>query len=106
MIVLSKEQIIMLHSQLIAETGVIDGIRDEGMSDSALAASFQSFEDTDVYPSIMQKAARLAYGLVKNHASCRESRRFSCPRHRPHRLPSAGAFRKEPLHWLHRSPYP
>ncbi len=68
MIVLSKEQIIMLHSQLIAETGVIDGIRDEGMSDSALAASFQSFEDTDVYPSILQKAARLAYGLVKNHA--------------------------------------
>lgn len=68
MIVLSKEQIIMLHSQLIAETGVIDGIRDEGMSDSALAAPFQSFEDTDVYPSILQKAARLAYGLVKNHA--------------------------------------
>lgn len=51
MIVLSKEQIIMLHSQLIAETGGIDGIRDEGMLDSALAAPFQSFEDTDVYPS-------------------------------------------------------
>lgn len=68
MIILSKKQIIMLHSQLIAETGGVDGIRDEGLLDSALAAPFQSFNDTDVYPSIQQKAARLGYGLVKNHA--------------------------------------
>ncbi len=58
----------MLHSQLIAETGGTDGIRDEGLLDSALSAPFQSFADTEVYPSIQQKAARLGYGLVKNHA--------------------------------------
>lgn len=68
MIVLSREQIIVLHSQLIQETGGTDGIRDEGLLDSALAAPFQSFADTEVYPSIQQKAARLGYGLVKNHA--------------------------------------
>jgi death-on-curing protein len=68
MITLSKKQIIMLHSQLIAETGGTDGIRDEGLLDSALSAPFQSFADTEVYPSIQQKAARLGYGLVKNHA--------------------------------------
>ena len=68
MITLSKKQIIMLHSQLIAETGGTDGIRDEGLLDSALFAPFQSFADTEVYPSIQQKAARLGYGLVKNHA--------------------------------------
>lgn len=67
MITLSKKQIIMLHSQLIAETGGTDGIRDEGLLDSALSAPFQSFADTEVYPSIQQKAARLGYGLVKNH---------------------------------------
>ncbi len=68
MIVLSREQIIVLHSQLIQETGGTDGIRDEGLLDSALAAPFQSFADTEVFPSIQQKAARLGYGLVKNHA--------------------------------------
>lgn len=68
MITLSKKQILMLHSQLIEETGGTDGIRDEGLLDSALAAPFQSFGDIDIYPSIQQKAARLGYGLVKNHA--------------------------------------
>lgn len=68
MIVLSKEQILFLHSQLISETGGIDGIRDEGLLDSALSAPFQSFGGIDAFPSIQQKAARLGYGLVKNHA--------------------------------------
>jgi death-on-curing protein len=52
MITLSKKQIIMLHSQLIAETGGTNGIRDEGLLDSALSSPFQSFADTEVYPSI------------------------------------------------------
>lgn len=68
MIVLSKEQILFLHSQLIAETGGLDGIRDEGLLDSALNAPFQSFAGLDAFPSVQQKAARLGYGLVKNHA--------------------------------------
>ena len=68
MIILSKEQILRLHSQLISETGGTDGLRDEGMLESALNAPFQVFDETEVYPSIQQKAARLGFGLVKNHA--------------------------------------
>ena len=68
MIILSKEQILRLHSQLISETGGTDGLRDEGMLESALTAPFQVFDETEVYPSIQQKAARLGFGLVKNHA--------------------------------------
>lgn len=68
MIVLSREQILHLHSQLITETGGVDGIRDAGLLDSALHAPFQAFGGTDAFPSIQQKAARLGYGLVKNHA--------------------------------------
>lgn len=67
MIRLSKKQLLMLHSELIAETGGMDGLRDEGMLDSALNAPFQSFAGEDVYPSLQQKAARLCFGLVKNH---------------------------------------
>lgn len=64
---LSKSQILLLHEQLVAETGGSSGLRDEGMLDSALYTPFQTFEGEDIYPSIQQKAARLCFGLVKNH---------------------------------------
>ncbi|MCM1189276.1 MAG: type II toxin-antitoxin system death-on-curing family toxin [bacterium] len=67
MTILSKNHLLMLHSQLIAETGGIDGLRDEGVLESAMSAPFQSFAGEDVYPSLQQKAARLCFGLVKNH---------------------------------------
>lgn len=41
MIRLSKAQVVLLHKRLIETTGGSDGIRDEGMLDSALANPFQ-----------------------------------------------------------------
>ena len=67
MIRLTKNQLLLLHEELITETGGAAGIRDEGLLDSALAAPFQSFEGHTPYPSLQQKAARLGYGLVKDH---------------------------------------
>lgn len=40
---LSKEQILMLHSQLLEEYGGSDGVRDYNLLDSALENPFQSF---------------------------------------------------------------
>ena len=65
--ILTKRQIILLHEQLINETGGSQGLRDEGMLESALSAPFQEFEAFSPYPTIQQKAARLAYGLIMNH---------------------------------------
>lgn len=67
MIRLSKSQILLIHDQLISETGGSSGLRDEGLLDSALNAPFQTFGGEDVYPSLQKKAARLCFGLVKNH---------------------------------------
>lgn len=67
MIRLSREQVLMLHHQLIERYGGSHGIRDEGLLDSALNAPFQSFGETDFYPTTQEKAVRLAYGLVMNH---------------------------------------
>ena len=39
--VLSKRQVLLLHTALIEQTGGSDGIRDEGLLDSALYAPFQ-----------------------------------------------------------------
>ncbi len=66
--VLSKEQILKLHASLIEATGGSGGVRDEGMLDLALNNPFQSFGGMELYPSIQAKAARLCFGLVKNHA--------------------------------------
>ena len=64
---LSKEQVIALHKRLIEVTGGSDGIRDEGMLDSALSNPFQSFGKEELYPSVQAKAAQLCFGIVKNH---------------------------------------
>ncbi len=68
MIRLSKKQIISMHNQLIEETGGTNGVRDESLLDSAVNAPFQQFDGTDLFPTIQQKAARLGYGIIKNHA--------------------------------------
>lgn len=65
--VLSKQQILKLHEMLIAQLGGTPEIRDDGLLDSALNTPFQSFGDTELYPSLLEKAARLGYGLINNH---------------------------------------
>ena len=64
---LSKNQVTALHSALIREFGGIDGIWDEGLLESALAAPFQTFGGEPVYPSLQAKAAQLGFGLIRNH---------------------------------------
>lgn len=68
MIQLTKQQVILLHKEIIAESGGSPEIRDEGLLDSALNAPFQTFSGTELYPTILEKAARLGYSLIKNHA--------------------------------------
>ena len=64
---LSKEQVLLLHTQLIEEFGGTDGVRDYNLLDSALETPFQSFAGEELYPTIQAKAARFGYGLIKNH---------------------------------------
>ena len=64
---LTKEQVLRLHEDLIEEFGGIHGIRDDGVLESALSAPFQTFDGQDLYPSVLEKAGRLGYGLIRNH---------------------------------------
>jgi death-on-curing protein len=65
---LSRQQVLRLHTMLINETGGSDGLRDEGLLDSALNAPFQSFGGDDLYKTVSAKAARLGFSLINNHA--------------------------------------
>jgi len=40
---------------------------DEGMLDSAINAPLQTFDSSDLYPTDIDKIARLSFGLVMDH---------------------------------------
>ncbi len=64
---LSKEQILLLHSQLIHQTGGTAGVRDFNLLESAIETPFQVFGGEELYPTIQAKGTRRGYGLIKNH---------------------------------------
>lgn len=64
---LSCRQIILLHQQLIVASGGTPGVRDEGLLESAVLAPFQEFAGVAKYNTLVEKAARLGFGIIKNH---------------------------------------
>ena len=67
MITLSIEQVIKLHERVVRRTGGLEGIRDEVMLESALMSPFQTFDGAELYPSMVDKIARITYSLIRNH---------------------------------------
>lgn len=68
MIWVTAEDVILLHSRVIAATGGIDGLRDPSGLEAAVAAPLQSFGGQELFPTDVEKIARLGYGLAANHA--------------------------------------
>ena len=68
MIKISLEMAELLHQLIAQETGGEVGVRDEGLLDSALESAFATFDGQDLYPSKEEKAARLGFSLISNHA--------------------------------------
>lgn len=63
----SQQDVIAIHARSIARYGGIDGLRDEGLLESAFAQPQQTFDGSELYPSLAEKAARYAYGIINNH---------------------------------------
>lgn len=68
MIKFSQAKVLLLHQLLIEETGGADNVRDIGLLDSALESAFATFGGQELYPTKEEKAARLGYALISNHA--------------------------------------
>lgn len=64
---LEKTAVLNIHAVLVAKYGGVAGVRDEGLLDAALAQPFQTFAGVELYPGDAMKAARYAYGIIKNH---------------------------------------
>ena len=56
-----------MHEDQLRRFGGLPGVRDEGLLDSALAQPFASFDGIELYPSLVEKAARYGYGVIRNH---------------------------------------
>lgn len=67
MIRLTEQQVLSVHEMMIKATGGSSGVRDMNLLQSALNAPFQSFEDKDVYPSLLSKAAAMCRSIISNH---------------------------------------
>lgn len=68
MIKLTKDKVLFLHHLMAQETGGSIGVRDEGLLLSALETAFLSFGGQELYLTTEEKAARLGYSLISNHA--------------------------------------
>lgn len=64
---LSLQQILELHAEALRRHGGREGIHDLGLVDSALAQPHAGFGDVEFYPTLIEKAAVLGFGLCKNH---------------------------------------
>ena len=63
--ILTVEEVERLHRMVIEKTGGLRGIRDKGLLISAVSSCMQTFEENELYPTVEEKAARMAYALCK-----------------------------------------
>lgn len=64
---LSLFQVLELYRQIIAQSGGALGVRDIRALESALAQPQMTFGQKELYPTLFEKVATLAYSLTMNH---------------------------------------
>lgn len=77
MIWISAEDILLIHSRVIEGSGGLDGLRDRNGLEAAVFAPMQTFDGQELYPSDIEKIARLGFGLASNHAFVDGNKRIS-----------------------------
>lgn len=68
MIKLTNDKVLLLHQLLIEETGGEPNVRDINLLDSSINQIYQTFDGVELYKIKEEKAARLGYSLISNHA--------------------------------------
>ena len=68
MIKFSDEKVLLLHKLITEETGGDPNVRDIALLNSALESAFATFDGQELYPTKVEKGARLGYALISNHA--------------------------------------
>lgn len=74
---LTQDEVIELHRLILIGSGGAPGIRDMAAIDSAVAQPRMTFDGKDLYPTVAEKAAALAFSLVRNNAFLDGNKRVS-----------------------------
>lgn len=64
---ISLEEVEVIHKLLISKFGGSQGIRDLPLLESAINRPFQTFDQMELYPTPIDKAAALFESLIINH---------------------------------------
>ncbi len=64
---ISLEEALSIHKEVVEATGGAHGLRDRGGLEAALARPYASFRGIDLYPDPITKAAALVESVVMNH---------------------------------------
>lgn len=64
---ITKEEVLLIHSEVVKLHGGANGIRDNGRLESAIARTYQTFGSDDLYPSSFEKAATIGESIIMNH---------------------------------------
>ncbi len=64
---LTVGEVLEIYSRVIEQSGGGVGIRDLGALESAVAQPRMTFNDEELYPTIVEKASALGYSLIQNH---------------------------------------
>lgn len=75
--ILTVEMVIAVQQRLIETSGGEFGIKDKTLIDSSINSIYQTFDGKELYPTVIEKAARLCFSLNKNHAFVDGNKRIS-----------------------------
>lgn len=64
---ISTEDVLKIHNLLIDQFGGSHGVRDENMLSSAINRAFATFDQQELYPEPVDKAAAILESIVTNH---------------------------------------
>ncbi len=64
---ITVEQTLVIHKELIELYGGTDGVRDQNGLESALIRPFDGFDEQDYYPTIEEKSAAILQSVLLNH---------------------------------------
>jgi len=67
MVLLTQSQVLTLHQRIMAQSGGADGVRDVGALESAIAQPEMSYDEQDLYPTLIDKVGALGFSLINNH---------------------------------------
>lgn len=68
MIKFDDKTVLILHRLIAQQTGGSESVRDFGLLNSAIESVYATFDGHELYESLEEKAARIGYNLISNHA--------------------------------------